>query len=413
MANSAGRLRTRRKGEDVSLSTSQLGMRLYNERLALSLIRHHGGLSKAEFARHAGLSMQASAVIMRQLEGSGLLLKDRPTRNGVGQPATPLKLNPNGAFAIGCKVGRRSLDMVLMDFVGNVRRCSRVEYDYPVPTEIEAFVKKQLPLLIGVLSEDQQSLICGLGVAIPHEIWSFDEESSLPASIGQLWRAYDLQSRFQRIATWPVQISNDATAGCAAELIFGNRSGYTDFLYVFVGTLIGGGVVLHGSLFNGRAGYAGQMGSVFVGRHAAGAAGSPGRLINYASLAVLGRRLRNAGLDERQLMASDDWTAMGKVLTDWISEASEKLAIAISSAIAVIDFQAVVIDGGFPPEVRASLVNVARARFEEIDLQGMAPVDIVEGCVGRDARVLGAASLPLLATYSQDRHLLFEKAKSR
>jgi hypothetical protein len=65
---------------DPSRGTNQSGVKLYNERLVLSLIRSHGSLSKTEIARRTGLSTQTSSVIMKQLENDGLLLKGTPVR---------------------------------------------------------------------------------------------------------------------------------------------------------------------------------------------------------------------------------------------------------------------------------------------------------------------------------------------
>ena len=48
--------------------SNQSGMRAYNERLVLSLIRRSGPTSKAEIARLTGLSAQTVSVIMRALE---------------------------------------------------------------------------------------------------------------------------------------------------------------------------------------------------------------------------------------------------------------------------------------------------------------------------------------------------------
>jgi hypothetical protein len=115
-------------------STNQAGVKLYNERLVLSLIRSHRSLSKTEIARCTGLSLQASSVIMKQLESAGLLLREEPLRRGkVGQPSVPMSLNPEGAFSIGFKFGRRSADLVLMDFTGITRRIVRTTYAYPTP----------------------------------------------------------------------------------------------------------------------------------------------------------------------------------------------------------------------------------------------------------------------------------------
>ena len=123
---------------DTSRGTDQSGVKLYNERLVLSLIRSHGRLSKTEIARRTGLSTQTSSVIMKHLERDGLLVREEPMRGKVGQPSIPMSLNPEGAFSIGFKFGRRSATFVLMDLVGNVRRLQRTTYAYPVPDELGA-----------------------------------------------------------------------------------------------------------------------------------------------------------------------------------------------------------------------------------------------------------------------------------
>src|SRR6187549_3515737 len=91
--------------------TNQIGVRLYNERLVLSLIRLHGELPKADIARLTGLSPQTISIIMNQLTDDGLLRKGRPTRGKIGQPSVPYSLDPEGALSFGLKIGRRSVDL--------------------------------------------------------------------------------------------------------------------------------------------------------------------------------------------------------------------------------------------------------------------------------------------------------------
>ena len=113
--------------------TNQSGMRDYNERLALSLVRRHGSLSKTEIARLTRLSAQTVSVIMRELEDEGLLLRNEPMRGKIGQPSIPMSLNPEGAFFLGLKIGRRSAELVLIDFLGAVRAMLQLSYRYPDP----------------------------------------------------------------------------------------------------------------------------------------------------------------------------------------------------------------------------------------------------------------------------------------
>jgi predicted NBD/HSP70 family sugar kinase len=393
---------------DPSRGTNQSGVKLYNERLVLSLIRSHGSLSKTEIARQTGLSTQTSSVIMKQLENDGLLIKGTPIRGKVGQPSVPLSLNPEGAFSIGFKFGRRSADLVLMDFVGKVRCVLRDNYAYPTPNELERFVRSGVAEIIHQLNDDQAKRICGLGIAAPFEMWGWEDEVGAPHEVQEAWRTYDIKAEVERLVPWPVHFCNDATAACAAELAFGNQARYTNFLYIFFATLIGGGIVLNGALYPGRAGYAGAFGSVLVPDANGSKSPTAKSLIRCASNYILENTLRNEGKDASILWRSpDDWSSVGSTVDAWIGQAATSVSIAIGSAISIIDFEAIVIDGSFPQAVRSAVVQRIRERFSRMELQGVAPAEIVEGTIGRDARVLGAASLPLLAGFARDRDLLF------
>ena len=128
---SAGTAAARTPAGDLARGTNQIGVRLYNERLVLSLIRRHESLPKAEIARLTGLSPQTITVIMRALEADGLVVKRGRQRGKVGQPSVPFALNPDGAMSLGIKVGRRSADIILMDFTGTVR--ATLARGLPVP----------------------------------------------------------------------------------------------------------------------------------------------------------------------------------------------------------------------------------------------------------------------------------------
>jgi predicted NBD/HSP70 family sugar kinase len=131
-------------------------------------------------------------------------------------------------------------------------------------------------------------------------------------------------------------------------------------------------------------------------------------LIRSASIYLLENQLKSQGKDPSKLRSSPDaWSELGATLDAWIAQASSGVSAAIGSAISVIDFEAVVIDGAFPSSVRSVLVERIRQKFKRMEMPGVAPVEIVEGCIGSEASVLGAASLPLLAGFSRDRDLLF------
>ncbi|MBX3569704.1 MAG: ROK family protein, partial [Rhizobiaceae bacterium] len=179
---------------------------------------------------------------------------------------------------------------------------------------------------------------------------------------------------------------------------------------IFIGWFIGGGVVLNGSLFPGRTGYAGAVGPLPV----PGPGGIPGRfqqLIRSASIYILERAVQGSGCDPRQMWESpDDWTGIESHVEDWIEAIAGDVALAIVSAVSIIDFEAVVVDGAFPASVRTRLVSRVRERVQDFDRQGLSPFTVAEGSIGSGARAIGGACLPLLANFARDRDVLFKEA---
>jgi predicted NBD/HSP70 family sugar kinase len=267
------------------------------------------------------------------------------------------------------------------------------------------FIGEGIAAVTSGLAKRQRDRIAGIGVASPFELWNWEEEIGAPRGALEQWRTFDLAAEIAAVGDWPVKFSNDATAACAAELFFGKGSAIRDFAYFYIGFFIGGGIVLNGTLFQGHTGNAGAMGTIPV----PSATGTE-QLIRHASLYVLENMVADAGLDPQVIgRAAETWAAAGAVLDRWIAETAASLAHAALAATAVLDLEAVIIDGALPAEVRARLVAAVRDNFTRLDSRGIAALAILEGSIGRDARAMGAASLPLFANYMIDRDVLFKE----
>ncbi|MCF6368032.1 ROK family transcriptional regulator [Rhizobium halophilum] len=386
---------------------NQVRVRAYNERLVLSLVRLHGALSKAEITRLSGLSAQTVSVIMRALEHDGLLLRDEPVRGKVGQPSVPMRLNPDAVYSFGVKMGRRSADVVLMDFIGNIRLHDHRTYAFPQPDEILQIITSGIARLGEKLDPQERERIAGVGIAAPFELWSWSEELGAPVGAMDVWRNFDLEAEVASRVPYPVFLQNDATSACGAELVFGVGPSYPDFIYFFVGSFIGGGIVLNSALYSGRTGTAGAVGPLPV----RGRDGTTQQLLDIASIFVLENLLREHGVDPQPLWYSpDDWIDFGEPMETWIRCSAAALAQAIVAAASIIDFGAAIIDGGFPGWVRKRLVAATLDAVNDLDLQGVIIPDIIEGRVGAQARAIGGASLPIFARYLIDQNVLFKNS---
>jgi predicted NBD/HSP70 family sugar kinase len=386
----------------VVRGTNQSGMRDHNERLVLSLVRRHGALAKSDIARMTGLSAQTVSVIMRGLEEEGLLARGEPVRGKVGQPSIPMSLAAEGAFFLGLKVGRRSADLVLTDFRGRMRAARRKVYRYPTPDAVVGFVTEAAPALAGELSPALRGRIMGMGVAMPFQLWNWVSVLGVPQSEMDAWRSRDLGAELGAVTGLPVYVQNDATSACGAELIFGTGERPKDFLYFYFGTFIGGGLVMNGQLFLGRTGNAAAVGSIQV----PAPGGGTRRLIDLASMSVLAEAMEAAGEGSDHLWSQHDrWEVSDGVLEGWLDQAAGALAHATLAAAALLEIEAVLIDGWMPVAVRGELVRRTGVALLGLDLAGIEPPVILEGTVGADARALGAAAIPLSQRYLIDQNV--------
>lgn len=392
-AGSDGGRQSERPGRD------QVGMRAYNERLVLSLLRQDGALARAEIARRTGLSAQTISVIARRLEQDGLLTVGAPIKGKVGQPLKPMSLAPNGAFAFGLKIGRRSVELILMNIVGEAIGHIRESYRYPTPAPILSFVETAVATLSARLDRDQRRRIAGLGVATPFFLWDWAEKVGAAAGEMEAWRGLDLADAVQRASPHPVFVENDASAACGAELMFGHGRKRPDFLHIFIGSFIGGGLALGGALYRGPLGNAGAIGSMPVALED----GRIGQLIDVASLFLLEDAVRALGGDpQAALRDAAGWAAVEPAASAWIDRTARHLARTAIATRALIDAPLVVIDGGFPETVKRRLVDAVRDALDANDLRGVHRPEIVAGQVGPNARAIGGACLPLLERFLLD-----------
>ncbi len=376
---------------------NQTGLRAHNERLVLSLLRQYGTLSKAEIARHTGLSAQTISVINRALETEHLVFRGQPVRGRIGQPSVPMALNPDGAFSIGLRIGRRSADLVLMDFVGTLRAQVQVTYRYPTPERILAFVAAELdPLIAGAAARDREELrdrVIGIGVAAPFQLWNWLDRLGAPADEMAAWRDLDIVGALGKLTGLDIILENDASSACLAELSVGGGRRHKDFAYFYVGSFIGGGMVINHALQTGVRGNAGAFGSIPLPRTADDRST---QLIDRASLYLLERDLVAAGRDVSALWTRGaDWSGFDEHLSVWYDDAAPSIASAIVSVAAVFDFPVVIIDGAFPTSVRHELTRRVRLAMAQTNTQGIAAPQIEEGQAGANARALGSALLPI------------------
>jgi predicted NBD/HSP70 family sugar kinase len=342
----------------------------------------------------------------------GLLLKGAPVRGKVGQPSVPLSLNPDGAYAIGIKVGRRGMDIVLMDFAGQTRQRWSLEYAHADPDLLLPEVELRLRDIRRKLGRDKRERIQGIGIAAPLSMGGWQTLLGVPPGVAEKWLRFDLAREVASRTELPVELIKDTTAACVAELVAGRGRGMKSFLYVFVNTFVGGGLVLDSHLHGGLSGNAGAIGSLplwAAAQKPGDAVQPPAQLLSVASLLNLEQRFVAAGssagaaTDARALQ--EPWLSATRA---WIAEAASAIALAMIASACVLDIEGVILDGSFSRDLLAALLAETRQTLGRYNWEGVLRPQLIAGTIGPDAMVLGGALLPLHASYAPDRGLFLK-----
>ena len=208
----------------------------------------------------------------------------------------------------------------------------------------------------------------------------------------------------------PVTLENDVNAGTYGEFVAGAARGMQDVIGVFVGTGIGGGIVLSGELRRGPRFIAGEVGHTIL--QVDGplcSCGSRGCAEVLASRSALERRIgerlaageksaitKLVAKKKRKRLTSGiihrAWKRGDPLVVEEIREMARHLGLLTASLVNVIDPQMVVFGGGVVEKMEDSLLNLVRESAYG-NLMAKPGFNIVAAALGDDAGPVGAAAL--------------------
>ncbi|MGA7814702.1 ROK family transcriptional regulator [Caballeronia sp.] len=404
----------------IGRGSNSANLRLYHERLLLQALRRSQPTSRADLARQANLTSTAVGSIIASLDEAGLIeYTGRRLEGQRGQPASLIQLDPRGAFGFGVRLDRTSIETVLVNFAGNMLARSVHEMVLPHPGQVLDIVKHDVQNMLALLAPAERKRLTGVGVAQPFHLGSWARELGLPADLFRAWDETDFPAELGSVLSLPVFIENDGNAAAIAELFYGCGRQCEDFVYLFLGSAIGGGIAIEGDCLRGGTGNAGDIGIMPVPPSRLSSAPQPAGqwdiLLSRASLNALARHLRHSGETisnrfdltaciERRLPAVDEW----------IDDCIEALAPALHATLCVVDVPAIVLDADVDSGLLDTLLERLRVAMAATAPEARSVPALIRGTFGSDAGAIGAATLPMFFNFSPSAGLLnSSSAKSK
>jgi len=387
-------------------------LRQYNERVVISAIRKVGAASKADLARSIGLTLQSLTRIVDALEEKGLIEKSGRRSVGIGQPSNLYQIKANGLYSVGIKLGRQNIEFVLSDFAGQLLDKAFHRYKEPTPEQLFSALSAGIESMLSKLSESQRQRFVGVGIAMPWFLGNWAAQNEMAADVAQQWADIDFASELEQRLPYSIFFENDCSAAAAAELYFGQAKAANNFLYIYIDTFIGGGLILNGNLERGVHSNAANLATLPVPQSKLDSRQQSSgwdTLVNRASIATLISHLQYHQVNIENIADIADVIDENRALVhDWMQDCAEAIVFCIISSVSFLDLEKVVIDSQLPPFLLIELISMIKRRLAAMPASNLFVPTIQKGSLGEDAIAIGGAILPLYSHFAPDRTVLLK-----
>lgn len=255
--------------------------------------------------------------------------------------------------------------------------------------------------------------VLGVGIGVPGPVDAKTGVVVRCPNLGAGWDSAPIAARLGQLLDLPVTVDNDVNVGAVGEHRFGAGRGTRDMLAIFVGTGIGGGLILGGKLHGGLRNSAGEVGHMVVldGGARCGC-GEHGHAEGLASRSAIERDIlaaMQAGRESSipQLLRAANRTALSagvigdaleagdRVTMEAVGRAQHYLGILVSACINLLDPERVVLGGGVLERMGEDYLSpVRRIAWQHlVNKEGDAERCIVRATLGDHSGVMGAAVL--------------------
>lgn len=164
------------------------------------------------------------------------------------------------AWTIGVDLGGTKIAAALVDSNGKVTHEAVVATNSKEGPEA---IVKRIAALVNEIRKATKEMPCqAVGVAVAGQVDS--ENGNVVFAPNLDWHNFALKTQLEKLIDLPIAIVNDVRAATYGEWYFGAGRSLKDFICLFVGTGIGGGIVSGGNLMEGQNNSAGELGHMVV-----------------------------------------------------------------------------------------------------------------------------------------------------
>jgi len=370
----------------------------FNESVVLDAIRRvPDGLSRVELAGATGLSAQTVSNICNRLLAGGLAREAGTSSSGSGKRRRLLQVVAEARYAVGVHLDPAVVTLVVLDLLGRiVAHAQRPTPGAADPDQTLTEMSQAISTLIADSGVPHERIL-GLGIAVPGPV---DLASGLVIAPPELsgWGRVPLRDYLVEATRLPVLMDKDVIAAAVAERWAGAAAHTGNFVFFYLGTGSGMGVVVDDVVLRGFSGNAGEVGGLY-------AACTTGALVSEAiELGVLepGFKPANPRDAEQSLLVLCRHAAAGdQVAGEIIDRWAVRVGRGVSAAATLVDSEMIVFGGPIWPHLAERFMAIVPGIVDSSPfVEKIHPTVVTTTKLGIDVGAIGAACLVLDQTLS-------------
>ncbi len=327
------------------IGMNQQNMNGINKYILLKNIIINEPISRIELSHLTGLSKMTITGLIKEYMEAGIVRECGVAQSTGGRKRTYLQVIPESLLTLGIYISRDHLNVGIIDLKGQVIQAENMELSAMEGNDI--FLKKLFLLCDRLMRTGHKEKIWGIGVSCAGPLLVKDGVILNPPDFNNI-KNLPIVSCLEERYKLPTYLQNDICVAALAEVYFGNRNQYDDFIYVGISAGIGGGVIMNGKLYTGVGGLAGIMGHMIVEKDGiACECGQRGCLEKYSSTRAVVKWAREHGAGdaltwmELLVHASEG----DKVCIQAMERMTEYLEVAFANMANAYDTQCFIIGG--------------------------------------------------------------------
>ena len=308
-----------------------------SEQRVLGTVVRSGEVGQPVLVKATGLAQQSISRLVKGLVSIDALIEGDKVRSGRrGQPGNSVRIAPDFAYTFGIAMMTDAISVALFDFSGSV--LDEVHHDLPAMTRT-AVLDAAESIVESMIADHQVPMerLFGMGVSVSGRYIGPGAVYNTPHPLDD-WALIAIDHLFEDRFDMPVWVENDGNAAAIGESLVGVGRDYDNFAYLFVDTLLGGGIIMNHELMRGTNRNGGEIGLLL-----------PKNIYQHPSLESLRQTLAEYGIERAGVSEMiKDFDPEWPGIDEWITKTRSSFSLICSALAAILDPEAIVLGGRMP-----------------------------------------------------------------